>query len=146
MNVDSDLLGAVVAHTILVSSILTFSVRLLFHTQPGHWIGTPLLLSAVPLAYLLSRAQAAGRPLLYVVQTGLMLGWILLIFLLDYVLHVHWREVHWAVVTVVTLYFAGTGGMIGLASYAGRGWTISAVVLFFMAAALAFVQRAVTGL
>jgi hypothetical protein len=38
------------------------------------------------------------------------------------------------------------GGMIGIAALAGRGWTISAIILFFIAAILGFVQRAVTGI
>lgn len=146
MNDALDLVGAVVAHVILVSSIVTFSARMLFRVQPGHWIGTPLLLTAIPLAYLLTRAPSADRPVLYYVQVGLMLGWIVLIFLLDYVLHVPWREVPWAVIAVVILYFAGTGGMIGLAAYAGGTWTATAVILFFIGGGLAFVQRAVTGL
>lgn len=141
-----DLLGAVVAHVVLVSSIVTFAARMAFRTGPGHWVGAPLLLMALPLAYLWWRAPDVGRPVLYHVQVGLMLGWILLIFMLDYVLHIDWRQTQWAVVTVVVLYFGGIGGMIGVASLAGRGWTISAVVLFLVAAALAFIQRAVTGL
>ena len=48
-----DLLGAIVAHIIYVSSIITFMSRLLFGVQPGHWIGMPILLMAFPLAYLL---------------------------------------------------------------------------------------------
>jgi len=44
------------------------------------------------------------------------------------------------------LFFAGTGGMVGVASLAGRGWTIAAAVLFLAMGILAFVQRAVTGL
>jgi hypothetical protein len=49
------------------------------------------------------------------------------------------------VITYVILYFAGMGGMIGIASKAGQGWMISAITLFFVAGILAFVQRAVTG-
>lgn len=141
-----DLLGAVVAHVILISSIITFSARLLFDIPSGHWIGVPLLLTALPLAYLLVRAPGAHRPALYYVQVGLMLAWIVLLFLLDYVYRVDWRTTQATVVPVVVLYFAGTGGMIGVASHAGKGWTISAVILFFVAGVLAFVQRAVTGL
>jgi len=35
--------------------------------------------------------------------------------------------------------------MLGVAANAGRGWTILAVILFLVMAALAFIQRAVTG-
>ena len=46
----------------------------------------------------------------------------------------------------MTFIFAATGGMIGVASLAGAGWAIAAVILFLIMAVLAFVQRAVTGL
>lgn len=75
-----------------------------------------------------------------------MLAWIVLLCLLDYVYQVDWRATQGTIVPVVVLYFAGTGGMIGVASHAGKGWTISAVILFFVAGVLAFVKRAVTGL
>ena len=51
-----DLLGAIVAHVIFVSSIITFSSRMIFKLQPGHWIGIPILLMAFPLGYLLIAA------------------------------------------------------------------------------------------
>jgi hypothetical protein len=36
--------------------------------------------------------------------------------------------------------------MLGVAANAGRGWSISAIILFLIMAILAFVQRAVTGM
>lgn len=45
-----DLLGAIVAHIIFVSSIITFSSRMIFRLQPGDWIGIPILLTAFPLS------------------------------------------------------------------------------------------------
>lgn len=146
MTHQRDLLGAIVAHVILISSIITFAARLMFETPAGHWIGIPLLLMALPLGYLLIRAPSANRPPLFYIQVSLMLGWIVLIFLLDYVYEADWRSTQWAVVTVVVFYFASMGGMIGVAALAGTGWTISAVVLFLVAGGLAFIQRAVTGL
>jgi hypothetical protein len=44
------------------------------------------------------------------------------------------------------LFFAGTGGLLGVATNAGRNWSVTAVVLFLVMAALTFVQRAVTGM
>jgi hypothetical protein len=140
-----ELLGAVTAHVILISSIVTFTARLVFDLRPGHWIGIPLLLMVFPLGYLLIRAPESNRPILYYFQVGLMLLWIVALFLLDYVYRADWRDTQSVVVPFVVLYFAGTGGMIGVASLAGRGWTISAVILFLTAGLLAFVQRAVTG-
>lgn len=146
MTEKTNLLGALVAHTIYISSIVTFTSRILFEIQPGHWIGTPLLLMAFPLGYLLLKAPGLERPPLYYIQVCLMLICILVLFLLDYALKIEFRETGWMVIGFVMLYFAGMGGMIGVAAQAGRGWTISAVVLFLIAGGLSFVQRAITGI
>jgi hypothetical protein len=141
-----DLLGAITAHIIFISSIITFVSRMLFGLRPGHWIGIPLLLMAFPLIYLLIKAPAFKRPFLYYLQIGIMLLFIIVLFLVDYVFKVDFRHVQWAVISFVMLYCAGLGGMIGVSSQAGKGWMISAVILFFIAVILAFVQRGVTGL
>jgi hypothetical protein len=140
-----DLLGAIVAHVIYISSIVTFSARMLMGTKPGHWIGIPILLMAFPLAYLLIEAPSVGRPPLYYLQAGLMLLWIVTLFLVDYVFHYDFRSTNWMVISYVVFYFAAIGGMLGLASLAGRKWMLSGVILFLIAGVLAFVQRAVTG-
>ena len=100
---------------------------------------------AFPLGYLLLKAPQFDRPALYYIQVGLMLFWLLALFLIDYLLRIDFRQTQWMVITYVTLYFAGTGGMIGVAALAGRRWMLSSVVLFFVAAVLAFVQRGATG-
>ncbi len=141
-----DLLGAVVALVVFVSSIVVFSARMMFDLPPGHWIGVPFLLTALPLGYLLYRAGGEDRPLLYPLQVGLMLASVIVVFLLDYALGVDWRHTRWMVVAFVTLYFAGLGGMIGVASRAGTSWMVASIVLFFATGAMAFIQRAVTGL
>ena len=50
--------------------------------------------------------------------------------LLDYVLVIEFRQVGWMVISYVMLFFAATGGMLGVAAKAGRTWTISGVILF----------------
>lgn len=141
-----DLLGAAVAIVIYVSSIATFTGRMVFGLPAGHWIGTPLLLTVVPLGCLLATARSLGRRPLYSIQLALMITFLVVLFLLDYVLAVEWRDTRWAVIGFVTLYFGALGGMIGVAAEAGRRWMLSAVGLFMTTAVLAFVQRAVTGL
>lgn len=141
-----DFLGAVVAHVIFISSIITFTSRMIFKLNPGHWVGIPILLMAFPLAYMLFIAPEFNRPFLYYIQIGIMLIWLVVLFLVDYVLQYDFRQTQWMVISYVMLYFAGMGGMIGIAAQAGRGWTISAVILFLIAGLLAFVQRGVTGL
>jgi len=141
----TNLLGALAAHVVYLSSILVFLSRLLAGPRPGAWLGVPTLLMAPVLAYLLWTAPRFERPPLYYVQVGLMLLWIVVLFLLDYAFKVEFRQTRWMVVAFVTLYFAGLGGMIGVAALAGRAWMLSAIALFFVTAVLAFVQRAVTG-
>jgi len=141
-----DLLGAIVAHIIFFSSIITFSSRMIFKLQPGHWIGIPILFMVFPLGYLLIKAPGLNRPFLYYVQNVIMLLFLIALFLADYVLKYDFRQTQWMVISFVVLYCAGTGGMIGIAAQAGRAWAISATILFFIAVILAFVQRAVTGI
>jgi hypothetical protein len=146
MQKDLDLLGAIVAHVVFISSIITFASRMIFKLQPGHWVGIPILLMAFPLGYLLLRAPEFNRPSLYYIQIGAMLVWLIVLFLVDYVLKYDFRQTQWMVISFVVLAYAGLGGMIGVAGLAGRGWTISAIILFLITAVLGFVQRAITGI
>lgn len=66
--------------------------------------------------------------------------------LLDYILKVDFRNIKWLLIGYVMLFFAGTGGMLGVASKAGGIWGISAIILFIIMAVMTFVQRAVTGM
>jgi hypothetical protein len=140
-----NLLGAGVALAIFVLSSLTFISRLAGHPELGRWLGVPLLLTVFPLGYLLSQAPQHARPPLYYLQIGLMLAWLAVAFVLDYWPRIEFRQVRWAVIGFVVLFFAGTGGMIGVAALAGRPWTMAAGILFLIMAVLAFVQRAATG-
>ena len=142
----TNLLGAVTAIAFFASAILVFTFRLLGKPQYGHWIGYFEFLLAIPLIYLLFQAPQLGRPALYYIQIGCMLAWLVLEALLDYILKVDFRNVRWIVISYVVLFFAGTGGMLGVASNAGRGWSVSAIILFLIMAVLTFVQRAITGM
>ena len=66
--------------------------------------------------------------------------------LLDYILKIDFRHIRWMVISYVILFFAGAGGLVGIASNAGKPWMIVSVVLFLIMAVLTFVQRAVTGM
>lgn len=142
----TNLLGAVTAVTFFVSAILVFFFRLLGKPQYGHWIGYFEFILAIPLVFLLLTAPQLGRPSLYYIQIGCMLAWLMVEALLDYILKVDFRNVRWIVISYVILFFAGTGGMLGVAAHAGRGWSIAAITLFLIMAILTFVQRAVTGM
>jgi len=142
----TNLLGATVAVVFYASAILVFAFRLLGKPQYGQWIGYFEFLLALPLIYLLLKAPQLNRPALYYLQIVLMLAWLVLELFLDYILKIDFRQVRWIVISYVTLFFAGTGGMLGVAAHAGRGWSIPALILFLVMAVLTFVQRAVTGM
>ena len=142
----TNLLGAIVAVAFFVSAILVFVFRLLGKPQYGHWIGYFEFLLAIPLIFLLVKAPQLQRPALYYIQIGCMLAWLVMEALLDYILKVDFRNVRWMVIGYVVLFFAGTGGMLGVATNTGGSWSIAAIVLFLVMAVLTFVQRAVTGM
>jgi len=104
------------------------------------------MLTAIPIVYLIFSSTNFERPTFYYIQLGLMLGFIIVELFLDYVLKVDFRQTRWIVISYVTMFFASTGGMIGIASQAGKYWTILAIILFLIMTALAFIQRAKTGL
>jgi hypothetical protein len=142
----TNLLGAAVAIAFFVSACLVFLLRLLGRAQYERWLGYFEFMLAIPLIYLLLNAPALHRPALYYIQIGCMLAWLVVEALLDYILKVDFRNVRWMVISYVVLFFAGAGGMLGVAANAGRAWSIPADILFLVMAVLTFVQRRVTGL
>lgn len=141
-----NLLGAMTAVAFFVSAILVFLFRLLGRPQYGHLMGYFEFLLIIPLIFLLLTAPQLHRPVLYYIQIGCMLAWLIVEVLLDYVLKIDFRNVMWMVIIYIMLFFAGTGGMLGVATYAGRSWSIASIILFLVMAVLTFVQRAVTGM
>jgi hypothetical protein len=135
-----------IAVSILAGCSLVFLARLAGRPALEYWLGALVLLMAIPLIYLLIRAPKFQRPALFYVQLTLMLAYLVVEFVLDYWLQLDFRHTCWAVIAYVTLFFAATGGMIGVASLAGFAWTIMSVALFFVMAALAFVQRHITNM
>lgn len=138
--------GAIITLIIYGSGCLVFVFRLLRRPRLARWMGFIFMLMAVPLVGLLATAPGLGRSWLYYLQIGLMLAFQGVVALLDYILKVAFRHERWKVIGFVMLFFAGTGGMLGVAALAGSGWIMTAGVLFLVMAVLAFVQRAVTGL
>ena len=83
---------------------------------------------------------------MYYIQIGCMLAWLAVEAWLDYIRKFDFRKIRWIVIGYVVLFFAGTGGLLGLAANAGGGWRIAAIILFLIMAVLTFVQRRVTGM
>jgi hypothetical protein len=142
----ANLAGALTTVAMYVLCIAVFVSRLTGRPQLGRAAGWAQFSLAVPLVALLVLAPRLGRHGLYYVQVALMLGFLAVEFIVDYALMVAFRATRVAVISYVMLFFAGTGGLLGVASLAGRGWTIAGGILFLAMAVLAFVQRGVTGM
>jgi hypothetical protein len=139
-------LGAVVSLVALSLCILLFLFRLGGMPVIERWLGILFMATAIPFVYLLITAHAFERPAIYYIQLTAILLFIIIELLLDYILLIDFRKVRWMTISYVIFFFAGTGGLIGIASQAGKGWTMTAVVLFFIMTFLAFWQRAKTGM
>jgi hypothetical protein len=142
---DLDLVGAVVTLLIFVFSILVFGFRLRGSMGLAKWAGGLCLAMGFPLMYLLWTAPQMDRTVLYFVQIGLMLLWMLVTLLADYIYNFQFRENIRLVIGYVVLFFAGAGGMLGVSALAGQPWITINGILFLVMAVLAFVQRAKTG-
>lgn len=142
----TNLIGAITAVLFFISAILVFVSRLAGRPRIGFWLGIFELLLAIPLVYLLIKAPSEGRPALYYIQIAAILLWLLVELLLDYIFKFDFRQVRWMVITYVVLFFAGAGGLVGIAANAGTTAKIVAIMLFLVMAVLTFVQRAATGM
>ena len=141
-----NILGAILANAINLSTILVFIFRLLEKPNIGHWVGIIIQLSIFPLIYLMYTASQFNRRKIYYLWIGLMIVFVIVEFLVDWYPTVDFRNNLSIVIPYVTLFFGATGGMIGVASYAGKKWTIMTVITFLIVFVLAFIQRGVTGM
>jgi len=141
----SNIIGAVVANLINVLIIAVFIARLSNRPNIEYWLGIILILSIVPLAYLFITAFGFKRHLLYFIQIGLMITYLVVELMLDYILKVDFRQNQRIVIPYIMLFFSGTGGMIGVASHAGKVWVIVTVISFLIMGIFTFVQRYITG-
>ncbi len=141
----SNIVGAILANLINILVISVFIARLSNRPKIEYWFGIILILSIVPLIYLFITAIGFKRPLLYFIQIGLMIIYLVVELMLDYILKIEFRQTQSIVIPYVMLFFAGTGGMIGIASNAGKVWTILTIISFLIMGILAFVQRNITG-
>lgn len=140
-----DFFGAVVTLVIYLLSILVFVFRLIGRMGLAKVAGGFNLAMAFPLGYLLTTAPQMEREILYYIQIGLMLVWILVTLLLDYVFKYDFRQRRGMVIAYVVLFFAASGGMLGVSALAGQPWITINGIAFLITAVLAFVQRAKTG-
>jgi len=141
-----NLIGAITANVYMLFVIALFAARMVGQYELGRWIGLASTLVVVPLAYLFASGFRANRPLIYFVWLSLMILFVLVELIIDHIFQLDFRSVQWAVILYVMFFFGATGGMIGVAAQAGRLWASVTGIIFLIMAALAFIQRAMTGL
>ena len=141
----SNIVGAIVANLINVLVIAVLIARLSNKPKIEYRLGIILTLSIVPLAYLFITAIGFKRPFLYFIQIGLMITYLVVELMLDYILKVDFRQNQRIVIPYIMLFFSGTGGMIGVASHAGKVWIIVTVISFLIMTILSIVQHYITG-
>ena len=88
----SNFLGAIVANLINILVISVFIARLSNRPKMEYWFGIILILNIIPLAYLFITAVGFQRPLLYFIQLGLMITYLVVELILDYVLKIEFRQ------------------------------------------------------
>lgn len=143
---NTDLLGAFLAVAIMLLCILIFIFRMCNYPKSEYWLGICFLLTFFPLIYLFLTGKKLERPPVYFIQLGTMISFIVVELFLDYIFVFPFREVKWMTILYLMLFFGGTGGMIGVASKAGKVWSIITILLFFNMTALAFMQHVKTGM
>jgi hypothetical protein len=126
--------------------ITVFISRIFGWLEIGRWVGFTSSLIIVPLIYLFIVGLRTGQRKIYFVWLVLMVIFALFELVVDQILAIDIRSTQSAVVPYVMFFFAATGGMIGVASQAGKAWTITTVIIFLIMAIMAFIQRGVTDL
>jgi len=138
--------GGVVSLIALALCILLFIFRLGGFPDIESFLGVLFLATAIPFTYLLVTAKAHQRPTIFYIQLTAILLFILIELYLDYISNIDFRNIKWMTILYAMFFFAGTGGLIGIASRAGKRWGTVAIVLFLIMTFLAFWQRAKTGM
>jgi hypothetical protein len=142
----ADLIGAITANVYMLLIIAVFVARILGLLEISRWIGFTSSLVIFPLLYLFIVGLRTSRRKIYFAWLALMILFVLFELIIDQILRVDLRSQQSSVIPYVMFFFTATGGMIGVASQAGKTWAITTVIIFLIMATLAFVQRGITGL
>ena len=142
----ADVVGAASAVVYLLMMVGIFAARLAGLDGWDRWFGGVALTIVIPMVFLLWRGVKDNRPFRYFVWIGSVLLFQAVEFTLDYALQLDFRQTTAIVIPYVVLFFAALGGLLGLASQAGRAWVWITGPMFVVVAVLAFVSRSQTGL
>ena len=140
-------IGAGLAVFYYISTILLFSLRILGAAEISRGVGLVQTVLALPVGlYLFQKGLKEKRPTLFLIQVGFFILFLVVEILFDFVYKLDFRQDLRIVIPYVMLFFAGTGGLLGITSKAGKKWMTAAGILYLIMGMLAFVQRAITGM
>ena len=142
----ADLVGAITANVYMLLIIALVIARILGLLEISRWIGFTSSLVIFPLLYLFIVGLRTSRRKIYFAWLALMILFVLFELIIDQILRVDLRSQQSSIIPYVMFFFAATGGMIGVASQAGKTWAITTVIIFLIMAVMSFVQRGITGL
>ena len=127
-----DLTGSIIANFNNVILILIFAARIYHYPRVEYWLGILFILTIIPLIFILANSLSMERPLLYYIQLILVIFFIVVELLLDYILQINFRNNSEILIPYLILFYAPFGGMIGVASRSGKGWTIITIISFLI--------------
>ena len=94
-----NILGASISVLIMAICSLIFISRLFRLQMVEYWLGIAFLLTAVPLIYLLYTVNRLQKPTIYYIQLGIMIVFIIIELLLDYIFKIDFRNIKWMTIT-----------------------------------------------
>ena len=127
-----DLTGSIIANFNNVILILIFTARIYNYPRVEYWLGILFILTIIPLIFILGNSFSMERALIYYIQLILMIIFIIVELLLDYILKINFRNNSEILIPYLILFYASFGGMIGVASRSGKGWTIITIISFLI--------------
>ncbi len=127
-----NLIGALIANLNNILLLCIFLARIYKYQTVEYWLGVIFILSIIPLLFMFIKAFEINRHLLYFIQLSLIIGFIIIEFVLDYLLGIDFRHNRIIVIPYTTLFYASFGGMIGIASQAGKSWSLVTVFTFLI--------------
>lgn len=135
-----NLYGVVLTLLIYCLTILVFVFRKLDYTKLEHYTGIVEVMLLIPWIIYFIKGIPLGRPMIFYVQVGLIIVWLLLEILVDYVMKINFRQSKKLLILYITLFYAGTGGLLGVVSYSGRIplWISSILFLLMVLLSLFF--------
>ena len=136
-----DLLGSIIANVNNILLIGIFLARVYKYPKIEYWLGIIFILSIIPLTLMFLKSFAFNREGLYYMQLILMMSFIVLELILDYLLKIDFRQNRAVLIPYVTLFYASSGGMIGVASHSGKQWITITVMTFLLMTAASLVMH-----